>query len=608
VFGIWHFAVIQVQGDEQASRKNTMKPAYRCISLFFITLLLTACASNTALETATLQPLITTPSPVPATSTIEATNTALPTSTSIPLPTIPSTPVQPVTGLPQGTDGYPWWNDTVFYEIFVRSFYDSDGDGIGDFNGITSKLDYLNDGDPNTTTDLGITGLWLMPIHPSPSYHGYDVTDYYDVNPEYGTLDDFKSLVDEAHQRGIRITIDLVLNHTSSKHPWFEQAQDTTSPYRQWYVWSATPLGGQYWHYGSGQEYYYARFGVGLPDLNYANPEVVKEMKNVTRFWLQDMGVDGFRLDAAKHIFEDGDVTENVPKTHAWLFDLRVFYKGINPQAMLVAEILSNSDIVNTYLEGGELDTAFDFDLASNIVSSAGIRDADSFSDVLTHELTVFQPTQLATFLTNHDQNRTMSVLNDDVDAAKNAAFLLLTSPGVPFLYYGEEIGMLGEKPDEDIRKPLQWSDEANAGFTAGTPWHALASDYTTKNIASQTTGANSLLSLYRALIQLRNNHAALRVGDFYAIDTGNRAVFASLRASREQTVLVLTNLSAEPVTDYALNLEQGPLTGEYVVVPILYDGEFASPKITDQGGFENYQPLPEIPAYGRFILQLQPK
>lgn len=581
-----------------------MKPAYRYASLFLIVLLLAACAPPSALETATPQPITSTPSPLPPTSTIEPTSTALPTP--IPLPTIQSTPIQPVTGLPQGTDGYPWWNDTVFYEIFVRSFYDSDGDGIGDFNGLTSKLDYLNDGDPNTTTDLGVTGLWLMPIHPSPSYHGYDVTDYYDVNPEYGTLEDFKQLVDKAHQRGIRITIDLVLNHTSSTHPWFQQAQDTTSPYRQWYLWSATPPSAQYWHYGSGQEYYYARFGVGLPDLNYANPKVVKEMKNVTRFWLQEIGVDGFRLDAAKHIFEDRDVTENTPETHAWLFDLRVFYKGIKPQAMIVAEILSNSDIVKTYLAGGELDMAFDFDLAKNIVSSAGLRDADSFSDVLRHELTVFQPTQLATFLTNHDQDRAMSVLNDDVDAAKNAAFLLLTSPGVPYLYYGEEIGMLGKKPDEDIRKPLQWTSDANGGFTSGTPWHVLNSDYTTKNIAAQSTDLGSLLSVYRALIQLRNNHAALRVGDFYSVDTGDRAVFASLRASREETILVLTNLSSEPVTDYALNLEQGPLSGEYVTVPILYDGEFASPAVTEQGGFENYQPLPELPPYGRFILQLQ--
>ncbi|MCI0555852.1 MAG: alpha-amylase [Anaerolineae bacterium] len=583
-----------------------MRLAYRFTSSFFILLLLTACASSPAPATATVQPSTTTPSPVPPTPTVQPTDTAAPTP--IPLPTIPSTPFQPIIGLPQGTDGYPWWNDTVFYEIFVRSFYDSDGDGIGDFNGLTSKLDYLNDGDPNTTTDLGVTGLWLMPIHPSPSYHGYDVTDYYDVNPEYGTMDDFKLLLDEAHKRGIRVTIDWVLNHTSIQHSWFEQAQDAASPYHEWYRWTADSQPGSGWRYGGAGQYYYALFWEGMPDLNYANPDVVAEMKNVVKFWLQDVGVDGFRLDAAKHIFEDGSVVENTPETHAWYKDLRKFYKSINPQAMTVGEVWSNSDAVSQYLEGDELDLAFDFDLAKNIVFSAGIGDAEYFSDVLRHDITVFPPGQFATFTTNHDQDRAMSVLNDDVDAAKNAAFLLLTSPGVPYLYYGEEIGMLGEKPDEDIRKPLQWSGEANAGFTTGTPWRAPNSDYITKNIDSQTTDPNSLLSVYRALIQLRNSHAALRVGHYHFIETDNKAAYASLRISSEEAVLVLINLSSEPVSDYTLNLEESPLAGDYVIAPLLDPGQFASPTITPQGGFENYQPLPEIPPHGRFILQFQPE
>jgi glycosidase len=199
-----------------------------------------------------------------------------------------------------------------------------------------------------------------------------------------------------------------------------------------------------------------------------------------------------------------------------------------------------------------------------------------------------------------------MSVLNDDMDAAKIAAFLLLTSPGVPYLYYGEEIGMLGKKPDEDIRKPLQWSDEANAGFTTGTPWRAANPDYLTKNIAAQSADPGSLFSLYRTLIQLRNNHAALRVGDYYAIDTGNRAVFSGLRVSSEEILLVIINLGSKPVNDYALSLEEGPLSGEYILAPLLDNGSFASPMITTEGGFENYQPLPELPPYGRFLLQLQ--
>ena len=588
-----------------------MQTARRLIVLMCVIFLFTACGTNVSSEAPTPQPPTAQPatatSPVPTlTATFAPTNTPLPTLT--PLPTIPSTPVGAITGLPQGTDNYPWWNDTVFYEIFVRSFYDSDGNGIGDFNGITAKLDYLNDGDPNTATDLGITGLWLMPINPSPSYHGYDVTDYYDVNPDYGTMDDFKHLLNEAHKRGIRVILDMVLNHTSSLHPWFKQAQDPASPYRQWYVWSATPPTGQYWNYGSGKEYYYARFGVSLPDLNYDNPEVVKEMKNVTRFWLHDVGIDGFRLDAAKHIFENGSVTENVPETHTFFKDFHKFYINVNPRAIMVGEVASSSDVVSQYLAGDELDLAFDFDLARKIVSDVQAQSGEDFGDVLSHEVSLFRPGQFATFLTNHDQDRVMSVLNDEIEAAKSAAFLLLTSPGVPYLYYGEEIGMLGKKPDEDIRKPLQWSDEANAGFTTGTPWRAANSDYTTKNIASQSADPGSLLSFYRTLIQLRNNHVALRVGDYYAIDTGNRAVFASLRVSSEEAIVVIINLASKPINDYALTLEESPLSGEPILAPLLDIGSFDAPTITASGGFESYQPLPELPPYGRYILQLQVK
>ena len=588
-----------------------MQTARRFIVLMCVIFLFTACGTNVSSEAPTPQPPTAQPatatSPVPTlTATFAPTHTPLPTLT--PLPTIPSTPVGAITGLPQGTDNYPWWNDTVFYEIFVRSFYDSDGNGIGDFNGITAKLDYLNDGDPNTATDLGITGLWLMPVNPSPSYHGYDVTDYYDVNPDYGTMDDFKHLLNEAHKRGIRVILDMVLNHTSSLHPWFKQAQDPASPYRQWYVWSATPPTGQYWNYGSGKEYYYARFGVSLPDLNYDNPEVVKEMKNVTRFWLHDVGTDGFRLDAAKHIFENGSVTENVPETHTFFKDFHKFYINVNPRAIMVGEVASSSDVVSQYLAGDELDLAFDFDLARKIVSDVQAQSGEDFGDVLSHEVSLFRPGQFATFLTNHDQDRVMSVLNDEIEAAKSAAFLLLTSPGVPYLYYGEEIGMLGKKPDEDIRKPLQWSEEANAGFTTGTPWRAANSDYTTKNIASQSADPGSLLSFYRTLIQLRNNHVALRVGDYYAIDTGNRAVFASLRVSSEEAIVVIINLASKPINDYALTLEESPLSGEPILAPLLDIGSFDAPTITASGGLESYQPLPELPPYGRYILQLQVK
>jgi len=592
-----------------------MKPIQSLFQLLLIAALLAGCSPRPATETATAQPATLAPTltappptqtPAPTqTVTPQPTNTRVPPT---PIPTMEVAPVQPVTGLPKGTDNNPWWNDAVFYEIFVRSFQDSDGDGKGDFNGLISRLDYLNDCDPNTTTDLGVTALWLMPIQPSPSYHGYDVTDYYDINPDYGTLDDFKRFLDEAHKRGIRVIIDWVLNHTSNKHAWFEQAQDPQSPYRKWYRWTADRPTTPGWHPGGGGEYYYALFSIGMPDLNYQNPEVIAEMKKVMRFWLKEVGVDGFRLDAAKHLIEDGGVIENTPETHAVYKELRKYYKSINPQAMTVGEVWSPSETVRTYLNGDELDLAFDFDLGKNLLFSAGTYSPKYAADAFNHDVPIFLPGQFATFITNHDQDRGMSTLNDDVEAAKNTAMLLLTAPGVPFLYYGEEIGMLGKKPDEDIRLPMQWTGEANAGFTSGTPWRKPKPDFNTKNIATQSADPSSLLSLYRTLIHLRNNHAALRVGEYFGVMTGSQAVFASLRASKEENVLVLINMSDAPVRDYALRMDSGPLSGEYTATALLGGGIMTPPQINAQGGFDDYQPLPEIPPFGRLIIQIQEK
>lgn len=547
----------------------------------------------------------------PAAPTTAPTRPVPPAPTATPTPA-KAVPVQPVSGLPTGTDGYPWWNDTVFYEIFVRSFYDSNGDGIGDFNGLTAKLDYLNDGDQQTTTDLGVTGLWLMPIHPSPSYHGYDVTDYYDVNPQYGTLDDFKRLLAAAHKRGIRIIIDFVLNHTSREHPWFVQAQDRQSPYRNWYIWSdidpgfTGPWGEKVWHYSS-SGYYYAVFWEGMPDLNYKNPAVTAQMQEVARFWLQDVGVDGFRLDGARHLIEEGAVQADSDLTQAWFKTFRPFYKKINSQAMTVGEVWTTTDVVAKYVQGDQFDLAFDFDLANAFVSSAQNRSADDARLHLALATHLFKPGQFATFLTNHDQNRVMSVLGDDVDQAKAAATLLLTAPGVPFLYYGEEIGLLGRKPDEDIRRPMPWTGEANAGFTTGTPWRAPYIDYEKKNVAAQTNDPNSLLSHYRTLIHLRNEHAALRVGDYQEVDANNQTIFASLRVAKGEVVLVVVNLGQDAVRDVQLALDSGPLSGQYTVVPILGSGTFAGLTSNASGGFDAY-PLPELPANGSLILQLQTK
>jgi alpha-amylase len=521
--------------------------------------------------------------------------------------------VQPVVGLPAGTDGMPWWNDSVFYEIFVRSFYDSDGDGIGDFNGITAKLDYLNDGDPKTTTDLGVSGLWLMPINPSPSYHGYDVTDYYAVNPQYGSMDDFKNLLSEAHQRGIRVIIDMVMNHTSNWHPWFDEAEDPNSAKRNWYIWSENnpkykgPWGEDVWFTANGA-YYYAVFGANMPDLNYTNPDVRTQMEDVARFWLQDVGVDGFRLDAAKHIVEEGQTQENTPSTHAWWKEFRTAFKAANPEALMVGEVWSSSDAMAAYLQGDQLDMAFNFDLADLLVKNVKSGFVSGLSGALKNSTVAFPNGQVGTFLTNHDQNRVLYELGGDVDKAKNAATILLTTPGVPFVYYGEEIGMTGFKPDERLRTPMQWTPGDHAGFTTGSPWEDPSMSYAEATVADETADPNSLLALYRSLIQLRNQHAALRVGSLTLVSSHSSKVLAYLRQSQEETVLVLINLDNNPQADYGLSLSAGSLSGKYNVFSLLDDSKFTAPTITDAGGIKDYLPLPELPANARIILQFQKK
>ncbi|KAF0190619.1 MAG: alpha amylase, partial [Bacteroidetes bacterium] len=316
-------------------------------------------------------------------------------------------PVSPIIGMPTGSDGYPWWNDSVFYEIFVRSFYDSDGDGIGDFNGITQKLDYLNDGISDTTTDLGITGIWLMPINPTPSYHGYSVMDYYAVNPEFGSMEDFKTMLNEAHARGIRVIIDLVLNHTSVDHPWFQAATDPSSPYHDWYIWSDTDPGykgswGQQVWFPSNGKYFYSTFSAGMPDLNYNNPDVTAEMQNVVRFWLEEVGIDGFRFDASKHLIEEGSIQANSVSTHTWYENFRPFYKQINPEAMIVCEVWDETAITAEYIQGDELDLSFEFYLAGKIIQAINESDANLINEQISYSYQLIPPLQFATFLSNH--------------------------------------------------------------------------------------------------------------------------------------------------------------------------------------------------------------
>lgn len=510
----------------------------------------------------------------------------------------------------------PWWNNSVFYEVFVRSFADSTtgplaGDGIGDLQGLIEHLDYLNDGNPATTTDLGITGIWLMPIMQSPSYHGYDVTDYYTVNRDYGANEDFKRLVAEAHKRGIKVIIDLVLNHTSDQNPWFLDARQPGSAHRDWYIWSDTnpgylgPWGEEVWH-KLGNQWYYGIFVASMPDLNYKTPAVTEEMLKVTRYWLKDMGADGYRLDAIRHLIEEGKTQENTPVTHEWLRKFNQVYKEANPQAVTIGEIWTNSKTVATYI-GDQVDLAFEFDLAQAILGSVNNGSAASLALPQAVDKLSFPAGQYATFITNHDQDRTMSQFSGDVTKAKLAATILLTNPGVSFIYYGEEIGMTGQKPDENIRTPMQWTPGQYAGFSTQRPWEPANSGYEQVNVQTENASSDSLLSLYRKLIQLRNAHSALRVGSLVQVETTPSKVSAFLRQSADETVLVILNFGDTPVSDYTLNLAAGQLAGQLKAIELLQGAEASAPAVNDQGGFSDYEPIKELAPRTGYIVQLSP-
>ena len=491
-----------------------------------------------------------------------------------------------------------WWRDAVFYEIFVRSFNDSNGDGIGDFNGITQKLDYLQ--------SLGVTALWLMPIHPSPSYHGYDVLNFYAVNPQYGTLDDFKRLTSEAHSRGIKIILDLVLNHTSSQHPWFVDANSgPQAKYRNWYVWSETEQGNG-WYPGNGGNYF-GLFWSGMPDLNYRNPEVTAQMEKVARYWLTEIGVDGFRVDAAKHLIEADGKTENTPATHEWFKGFYQAYKADQPEAFAVGEVYgAGGFLAKTYTD--QLDEVFNFELASGMLNSANGGAKSGIESAYKFTLKDMPNGQYATFLTNHDQNRVMSVLNGKVEKAKVAASLLLTAPGTPFIYYGEEIGMKGQKPDEDIRLPMQWTaDPVTAGFTNGTPWRAPGAETVSANVAVEEKDPNSLLNHYRKLIALRQAHPALRTGTLTLIPIQHPGLAAYLRREGEENLLVLVNLTGEPVSTYSLGTpsDSALADGVYSLETLFGAGPAANLTVA-QGQWQNYTPRALEP-FETFVAQFIP-
>ena len=498
----------------------------------------------------------------------------VPSSSSAAAPSVAGSPPS----CPDGPDASPatsetaWWTEAVFYEVFVRSFADSDGDGIGDLRGLTERLDHLNDGDPATTSDLGVTALWLMPVAASPSYHGYDVTDYLTIEPDYGSNEDFRTLVAEAEARGIRIVVDLVMNHTSVEHPWFEEARERGSGREDWYVWAderppvSGPAGRPVWHQ-DGDRWYYGYFWDGMPDLNVANDEVRAELESIAAAWLTEMGVSGFRLDAARHLIEDGAELENTPETFAWLQDFRTTAHAIRPDALVLGEVWDATSVASRYVREGALDLAFEFGLASQFLQAARNGDAGSLRIIQDEVTAAYPPGGYATFLTNHDQDRVFDVVARDEAAARQAATMLLTSAGTPFLYYGEEVGLRGRKPDERIRTPMPWTDAAPGyGFTeADAPWQAMAEGVAERNVAAMDGDPDSLLTHYRSLIALRAGHPALRgSAPVVPVAASARSVYAMLRHDpvTGRSVIVVSNLGDDAVQGVTLSLETGPLCG----------------------------------------------
>jgi glycosidase len=507
----------------------------------------------------------------------------------------------------------PWWNDRVFYEIFVRSFQDSNGDGKGDLRGVIDRLDYLNDGDPATTSDLGVTGLWLMPVMRSPSYHGYDVLNYRDINPDYGTLDDLRDLIAAAHERGIAVIVDMVFNHSSRANPWFSRSAQGQEGFGDFYIWADAnpgfrgPDGQQVWH-SYGGRFYYGLFGSNMPDFNLENPAVTAELYDIARFWLEDVGVDGLRLDAVKHYVEEGNDQENTASTHAWMGALNAFVSDIDPNALLVGEVWSNTYDASDYVSAGEIDLVFEFDYAQSILDGAGRNDPAGVITLQQRLIEQYPFGQYATFLANHDQNRVMSVLRGNVGQARVAAATLLTAPGVPFLYYGEEIGMLGLKPDERLRTPMQWDDTpVTAGFTsARRPWQELApGNEDGISVAAQDRDPESLLNFYRALIRLRNHEPTLRSGDWLNLRASNRRIYAFVRREADEALLVLINYDDQPVTDLELEGRAGALPSVTNAEVIFGEGAAAAPEVADDGSFEAFRPVDMLGPYETRVIRL---
>lgn len=478
----------------------------------------------------------------------------------------------------------PWWQKGIIYHIYPRSFADSNGDGIGDLNGIIEHLDYL--------ADLGVDAIWLSPIYPSPDKDfGYDVADYKDIDPRYGTLADFNRLVQEAHARGIRVILDLVLNHTSDQHPWFQESRSSrTNPKADWYIWQDRipnnwqgTFGGRAWTFDPQRgQYYLHLFLPEQPDVNWRNPQVRQAMLDVVRFWLE-RGVDGFRLDVFNAYFKDAQLRSNPftpfgrrpfewqkhiydidqPEMFPLLRELRQILDSY-PQRYAVGEtFLSTAEKAARYCGPDLLHAAFNFEF-----TNARYHPRAFFREIQKWEAALGEHAWPNYVLSNHDIPRSATRYGRGEDDGRPRVVLamLLTSRGTPFIYYGEEIGMrdvqlsrseildpLGQhywpfhKGRDGARTPMQWSDAPYAGFSTVRPWLRVHSNYPWRNVAVMAREEHSLLNFVRRLIRLRRELPALHAGDFSPFQVSDR-VLSYFRRHGEQEVLVVLNFASRLV------------------------------------------------------------
>lgn len=486
-----------------------------------------------------------------------------------------------------------WHNNAVFYELYLRAFSDSNGDGHGDFAGLRQRLDYLQ--------WLGVDAVWLLPINASPLRDdGYDVASYYGLHPTYGLLEDFKMTLEEIHRRGMKLIVDIVMNHTSDQHPWFQEARrDRESPMRDFYVWSDDPekykearvifldTEPSNWSYdGMSGQYYWHRFYSSQPDLNYDNPKVHEEMLDAIRFWL-DLGVDGFRLDAVPYLYErEGTNCENLPETHEFLKKVRRVVDEEFPGRVLLAEANQwPQDLLPYFGNGDELHMCFHFPIMPRLYMALARGDNQSVIDILAQTPEIPEGCQWATFLRNHDEltlemvtpeerefmwdfyapdmrqrlnlgirRRLAPLLGNDRAKLDLMHSLLFTLPGAPVLYYGDEIGMgdnVGLPDRNGVRTPMQWTDEMSGGFSNAMPDQVYVSPlrdveygFQTVNVKAQQEDTNSLLNLVRSMIAQRKQYPELATGKLEWLAGAPRSSLCFWRQQDDRRLLMLHNLT----------------------------------------------------------------